>query len=149
MSSKITASSQGQASHEGALRTPQNENKLGTSILLFVVCMALFLGAIYSLSFLTLGNPWPMAACLGCSPSRTGSRRPSLDAPTPRASTNPSFSYAHEETPGRCPGGLSRLVLARGQNQSAVRTGSAAGSEPEAGPGFGRGRHPGPVRLGD
>jgi hypothetical protein len=65
MSSKITASSQGQASHEGALRTPQNENKLGTSIILFVVCMAMFLGAIYSLSFLTLGNPWPMAACLG------------------------------------------------------------------------------------
>ena len=27
--------------------------------------MALFLGSIYSLSFLTLGNPWPMAVCLG------------------------------------------------------------------------------------
>ncbi|BAS08033.1 hypothetical protein AHiyo4_14550 [Arthrobacter sp. Hiyo4] len=27
--------------------------------------MVLFLGSIYSLSFLTLGNPWPMAACLG------------------------------------------------------------------------------------
>ncbi|WP_142061858.1 MULTISPECIES: hypothetical protein [unclassified Pseudarthrobacter] len=64
MSSKITASSQGTASHEGELRTPQNENKLGSSIILFVVCMALFLGAIYSLSFLTLGNPWPMAVCL-------------------------------------------------------------------------------------
>jgi hypothetical protein len=29
-----------------------------------VVCFALFLGAIYSLSFLTLDNPWPMAVCL-------------------------------------------------------------------------------------
>ncbi|VXC61670.1 conserved hypothetical protein [Arthrobacter sp. 9AX] len=64
MSSKITASSQGPASHEGAIQTPQNENKLGTSIVLFVVMMALFLGAIYSLSFLTLGNPWPMAVCI-------------------------------------------------------------------------------------
>ena len=26
--------------------------------------MVLFLGAIYSLSFLTLDNPWPMAVCL-------------------------------------------------------------------------------------
>ena len=26
--------------------------------------MVLFLGAIYSLSFLTLENPWPMAVCL-------------------------------------------------------------------------------------
>jgi hypothetical protein len=25
----------------------------------------LFLGAVYSLSFLTLDNPWPMAVCLG------------------------------------------------------------------------------------
>jgi len=65
MSSSITASNHDPASHEGSVRTPQNENKLGTSILLFVVCMALFLGSIYSLSFLTLGNPWPMAACLG------------------------------------------------------------------------------------
>ncbi|MDQ0869948.1 hypothetical protein QFZ70_002421 [Arthrobacter sp. V1I9] len=64
MSSSITASNQGSSSDQGNLQTPQNENKLGTSILLFVVCMALFLGAIYSLSFLTLGNPWPMAACL-------------------------------------------------------------------------------------
>jgi hypothetical protein len=64
MSSKITASNQGSAAHQGNLQTPQNENKLGTSIILFVVCMALFLGSIYSLSFLTLGNPWPMAACL-------------------------------------------------------------------------------------
>ena len=27
--------------------------------------IVLFLGAIYSLSFLTLDNPWPMAVCLG------------------------------------------------------------------------------------
>jgi hypothetical protein len=47
------------------VKTPQNENTLVGSIVLFVVIMALFLGAIYSLSFLTLGNPWPMAACLG------------------------------------------------------------------------------------
>ena len=46
-------------------QTPQNENSLVTSIVLFVVMMALFLGSIYSLSFLTLGNPWPMAVCLG------------------------------------------------------------------------------------
>ena len=46
------------------VQTPQNENSLVTSIVLFVVMMALFLGSIYSLSFLTLGNPWPMAACL-------------------------------------------------------------------------------------
>ena len=47
------------------VKTPQNENTLAGSIILFVVIMALFLGSIYSLSFLTLGNPWPMAACLG------------------------------------------------------------------------------------
>ena len=64
MSSSITASNQGSASDQGNVQTPQNENKLGTSIFLFAVCMALFLGSIYSLSFLTLGNPWPMAACL-------------------------------------------------------------------------------------
>ena len=65
MSSKITASSQGSSAQEGIMQTPQNENKLGTSILLFVVMIALFLGAVYSLSFLTLENPWPMAVCLG------------------------------------------------------------------------------------
>ncbi|MFE4543204.1 hypothetical protein [Arthrobacter sp. NPDC056727] len=47
------------------VKTPQNENTLAGSIVLFVVIMALFLGSIYSLSFLTLGNPWPMAVCLG------------------------------------------------------------------------------------
>ena len=47
------------------VKTPQNENTLVGSIVLFVVIMALFLGAIYSLSFLTLDNPWPMAVCLG------------------------------------------------------------------------------------
>jgi hypothetical protein len=42
----------------------EKENNLGTSIVLFVVMIVLFLGAIYSLSFLTLDNPWPMAVCL-------------------------------------------------------------------------------------
>ena len=46
-------------------KTPQNENNPAVSIVIFVIMMALFLGSIYSLSFLTLGNPWPMAACLG------------------------------------------------------------------------------------
>lgn len=55
MSSKIDAQ----------VQTPQNENSLATSVFLFVVMMALFLGAIYSLTFLTLDNPWPMAVCLG------------------------------------------------------------------------------------
>jgi hypothetical protein len=55
MSSKIDAQ----------VQTPQNENSLATSVFLFVVMMALFLGAIYSLTFLSLDNPWPMAACLG------------------------------------------------------------------------------------
>ena len=44
--------------------TPQNENSLGSSIILFVLMMVLFGASLYSLSFLTLGNPWPMAACL-------------------------------------------------------------------------------------
>ncbi|ADX72435.1 hypothetical protein Asphe3_12580 [Pseudarthrobacter phenanthrenivorans Sphe3] len=65
MSSKISGSSEGSTSHEGFVQTPQNENKLGTSIVLFAVMIALFFGAIYSLSFLTLDNPWPMAVCLG------------------------------------------------------------------------------------
>ncbi|KUM40385.1 hypothetical protein [Arthrobacter sp. EpRS71] len=43
----------------------EKENSLVQSIVLFVVMMVLFLGAIYSLSFLTLDNPWPMAVCLG------------------------------------------------------------------------------------
>lgn len=46
-------------------QTPQNENSLGSSIILFVLMMVLFGGSLYSLSFLTLGNPWPMVACLG------------------------------------------------------------------------------------
>jgi hypothetical protein len=45
-------------------KTPQNENTLPGTIALFVVMMAMFLGSIYSLSFITLGNPWPMAVCL-------------------------------------------------------------------------------------
>jgi len=59
MSSKTTASV------EATVQTPQNENSLVSSIVLFVAMMALFLGSLYSLSFLTLGNPWPMAVCLG------------------------------------------------------------------------------------
>jgi hypothetical protein len=43
----------------------EKETNLGTSIVLFLVMIALFLGAIYSLSFLTLDNAWPMAVCLG------------------------------------------------------------------------------------
>jgi hypothetical protein len=46
-------------------KTPQNENPLVSSIVVFTIMMVLFLGSIYSLSFLTLGNPWPMAVCLG------------------------------------------------------------------------------------
>ena len=65
MSSKITASGNDAASTHDAIQTPQNANSLFTSVVLFVVMMALFLGSIYSLSFLTLGNPWPMAVCLG------------------------------------------------------------------------------------
>ena len=64
MSSQINASSRDSASNQEAVRTPQNENNLATSVILFAVCFVLFLGAIYSLSFLSLGNPWPMAACL-------------------------------------------------------------------------------------
>ncbi|MCU1531818.1 MAG: hypothetical protein JWO49_1389 [Arthrobacter sp.] len=45
-------------------KTPQNENSLVSSIFIFVLMMALFLGSLYSLNFLTLGNPWPMAVCL-------------------------------------------------------------------------------------
>ncbi|MGJ3189832.1 hypothetical protein FQP90_00015 [Paenarthrobacter nitroguajacolicus] len=43
----------------------ERENNLVTSIVLFLVMIVLFLGAIYSLSFLSLDNPWPMAVCLG------------------------------------------------------------------------------------
>ncbi|MDN3937457.1 MULTISPECIES: hypothetical protein [unclassified Arthrobacter] len=45
-------------------KTPRFENNLASSVVLFVIMMALFFGALYSLSFLTLGNPWPMLACL-------------------------------------------------------------------------------------
>lgn len=65
MSSKITAPHEGAASHQEAIQTPQNENSLVATVGLFAAMMALFLGAIYSLSFLTLDNPWPMAVCLG------------------------------------------------------------------------------------
>lgn len=43
----------------------ENENSLASSIGLFLIMIALFLGAIYSLSFMTLDNPWPMAVCIG------------------------------------------------------------------------------------
>ncbi|BCW58041.1 divalent metal cation (Fe/Co/Zn/Cd) transporter [Paenarthrobacter nicotinovorans] len=43
----------------------ERENNLVQSIVLFLVMIVLFLGAIYSLSFLSLENPWPMAVCLG------------------------------------------------------------------------------------
>ena len=46
-------------------KSPQTENSLGSSIVLFALMMILFAGAIYSLNFLTLENPWPMAVCLG------------------------------------------------------------------------------------
>jgi len=46
-------------------KTRRGESSLASSVVLFVVMMALFFGALYSLSFLSLGNPWPMAACLG------------------------------------------------------------------------------------
>ncbi|MFY9633754.1 MAG: hypothetical protein WAL27_03415 [Cellulosimicrobium cellulans] len=59
MSSKTTASG------VTKVQTPENENNLVTSIGLFLVMIALFLGSVYSLSFLTLDNPWPMAVCLG------------------------------------------------------------------------------------
>jgi hypothetical protein len=45
-------------------QTRRVENSLGSSIALFVPMVVLFLGAIYSLSFLTLDNVWPMAVCL-------------------------------------------------------------------------------------
>lgn len=45
-------------------KTRRGESNLASSVVLFVVMMALFFGALYSLSFLSLGNPWPMAACL-------------------------------------------------------------------------------------
>jgi hypothetical protein len=52
-------------SQNAASKPIENENNLGQSILLFAFSMILFLGAIYSLSFLTLSNAWPMAVCLG------------------------------------------------------------------------------------
>lgn len=42
----------------------ENENSLVASLGIFAVMIALFFGAIYSLSFLSLDNPWPMAVCL-------------------------------------------------------------------------------------
>ncbi len=45
-------------------KTPQSENSLASSVVIFTVMMVLFFASLYSLSFLTLGNPWPMAVCL-------------------------------------------------------------------------------------
>ena len=45
-------------------QTPQTENHLGATIVKFIGMMGLFLASVYSLSFLTLGDPWPMAVCL-------------------------------------------------------------------------------------
>ena len=59
MSSKTTGSL------ASKVQTPETQNRLAISVLLFAVIIVLFLGAIYSLSFLTLDNPWPMAVCLG------------------------------------------------------------------------------------
>jgi uncharacterized membrane protein YgdD (TMEM256/DUF423 family) len=50
--------------HAGS-KVIEKENNIVQSLVLFVVMMVLFLGSIYSLSFLTLENPWPMAVCLG------------------------------------------------------------------------------------
>lgn len=50
---------------QNASKPIEKENNLGQSILIFAVIMVLFLGGMYSLSFLTLSNPWPMAVCLG------------------------------------------------------------------------------------
>lgn len=50
---------------QNASKPIEKENNLGQSILIFAVIMAMFLGAMYSLSFLTLSNAWPMAVCLG------------------------------------------------------------------------------------
>ncbi len=46
-------------------KAPRGENSLTSSIVIFAVMMVLFFASLYSLSFLTLGNPWPMAVCLG------------------------------------------------------------------------------------
>ncbi len=46
-------------------KAPRGENSLTSSIVIFTVMMVLFFASLYSLSFLTLGNPWPMAVCLG------------------------------------------------------------------------------------
>ncbi|WP_115790080.1 hypothetical protein [Arthrobacter silvisoli] len=50
--------------HTGS-KVIEKENNLAQSLVLFLVIIVMFLGAIYSLSFLTLENPWPMAVCLG------------------------------------------------------------------------------------
>ena len=44
-----------------AHRELERQNSLGSSIIIFVVAFALFLGSIYSFYFLTLSNVWPCA----------------------------------------------------------------------------------------
>ena len=60
----MSSNTQQKQQTEQTPQTPQTENSLGSTIFIFAVMMALFLASVYSLSFLTLGNPWPMAACL-------------------------------------------------------------------------------------
>ncbi|MDP5227302.1 MULTISPECIES: hypothetical protein [Arthrobacter] len=40
------------------------ENNTAQSLVLFIICFALFAGAVYSLSFLSLDNAWPAAVTL-------------------------------------------------------------------------------------
>ena len=44
--------------------THSGEGHLVSNIVTFVVMFAIFLGALYSLNWLTLGNVWPMAILL-------------------------------------------------------------------------------------
>ena len=66
--------------------------------------IALFLGAVYSLSFLTLDNPWPMAVCLGLfflafwiPQTITGPLRFSRRAVRPAFNSNAGSRNAHPE----------------------------------------------------
>ncbi|MBT2514061.1 hypothetical protein [Arthrobacter sp. ISL-30] len=63
--SRNEAASRNESTSRNSVSTPvENENSLASSLAIFAIMIALFLGAIYSLSFLTLDNPWPMAVCL-------------------------------------------------------------------------------------
>lgn len=54
----------GQGRNTMAHRELERENSLGSSIVLFVIAFVLFLGGIYSFSFMTLENVWPCALAL-------------------------------------------------------------------------------------